>query len=253
MHIEADTFRAMSQNVVGEIVGREKPDEVIVVSAHHDTVLGMVGADDNGSGVIATLELTRMFAKRKQRPRRTIRFISYGVEEKLSVGAYLYMRSLSAREQRRVQFVINIDTIGSTVGTDIVYTTGSPRLEQVARNVWAKRRHPAEVRREVAPYSDHFPLNICGAPSVWLGRPSIGTEGFWYLHSVHDNPLHVSPSVMARTIETAAALLDRAANEPRLPFRREIAPPVMKRVRAIAKQAYRHPWNPGTYRYPAGK
>ncbi|MCE9591196.1 MAG: Zn-dependent exopeptidase M28 [Planctomycetes bacterium] len=246
--VEARTFPATSQNVVAEITGSRRPDEVILVSGHHDSVLGIVGADDNGSGVAFTLELARLFARR--RPARTIRFVSYGVEEKLSVGSYLYMRSLPPRERARIVLALNADGISSCIGTDMAIVTGSAALERLVRQTWLKRRHPCEVRRAVNPYSDHFPPNIHGIPSILLTRPTIMTEGYWTLHSVHDNPDHVSPAVLARTIDTAAVLLDRVANAARLPFPRAIAPGVMRGVRATARQAYRHPWNPETYRYP---
>ena len=73
----------VQKNVIGEVVGTKQPEQVIVVSSHHDTVPGSVGADDNASGVVFVLELARIFAK--YQPKRTIRFVSYGVEERLSV------------------------------------------------------------------------------------------------------------------------------------------------------------------------
>lgn len=68
-------------NVMAEIKGRELPDEIIVVGAHYDSVpfSGSLGADDNISGVAATLALARRFA---QKPcRRTLRFIAFANEE----------------------------------------------------------------------------------------------------------------------------------------------------------------------------
>ena len=50
LSIRAKTFPGTTQNVLGEIVGSDYPDEVIVVSGHHDCVEENVGADDNGSG-----------------------------------------------------------------------------------------------------------------------------------------------------------------------------------------------------------
>ena len=245
--IQSRSFPARSQNVIGEIPGRDRPDQVIVVSGHHDSVWGIVGADDNGSGVIFVLELARLLARR--RPRRTIRFISYGVEERLSVGSYLYMRSLKARERKQIVLALNADGGGSAVGTDVVMVTGTTRLEKLAKEIWDKRRHPAEIRRDLSPYSDQFPLNIAGVPSVWVTRPNIGSHGHWTLHSVHDNRDHVSPAVLARTIDTAAALLDRVADAPRLPLQRRIDTPLMCEVKKVARREYRHPWSPESFDY----
>ena len=249
--IKAKTFAATSQNVVGQITGSTRPDQVIVVSGHHDCVWGNVGADDNASGVVFTLELARLFARR--RPRRTIRFISYGVEEKLSIGAYLYMRSLSAKQRKQCVLAVNADAIATSAGTDVLNVTGTAGLEKLVRNCWRRCCHEADIRRTVNPYSDHFPLNICDTPSVWLSRPSIMTDGFWTLHSEHDNLDNVSPQVIGRTINTTARFLDQVAFAPRLPFTPTIDPQVMRSVRAVARQAYRHPWSPDKFKYPNGR
>ena len=248
--IKARTFPAMSQNVVGEVIGSDRADEIIAVSGHHDCVWGNVGADDNGSGVVFTLELARLFAGR--RPRRTIRFISYGVEEKLSLGSYLYMRSLPPRERHRFILSVNADLIASTTGNDSVYVTGTASLEKVARECWMQCRHPATVERLICQYSDHFPLNICGVPSLWLTRPSMLGGGYWHLHSVHDNPENVSVRVISRTINTTRRFIAKVADAPRLPFKRGIDARVMREVRAMAKQEFRHPWSVGQFRYGDG-
>jgi len=240
-------FPATSQNVMGHIVGRDRPDEVIIVSGHHDCVEENVGADDNGSGVIFMLELARILSR--HRLRRTVRFISYGVEERLSVGSYLYMRSLSRAQQRQIVFVANADCIASTMGTDHVRVTGTPPLERLVRSTWQAQKHPAEIRAEVHAYSDHYPFNIIGVPSVSLGRPSVVGGGSWQLHSGHDTTGHVSATVLARTIDTSADLLKRVANAPNLPFARQIEPKLARQVRTIARDVYRHPWSPAEFDY----
>lgn len=245
--INAKSFVDSSQNVMAQIVGRSKPDEVIIVSGHHDCVDENVGADDNGSGAIFMLELARILSRR--RLRRTVRFISYGVEERLSIGSYLYMRLLSKAQQRQVVWVLNADGISSAVGTDQVRVTGTPAMERLAKRVWQSQKHPAEVMAMVSAYSDHFPFNIIGVPSVFLGRQSIVGGAAWQLHSRHDNPQHVSAAVLARTIDTAAQLLIKVANAPKLPFTRRIEPILAKQVATIARNVYRHPWSPDKFDY----
>ena len=239
LSLKTRAFPAQSQNVIGEIVGSKYPDEVIIVSGHHDCVSTNVGAGDNGSGVVFTLETARLLAKR--RPKRTIRFISYGVEEKLSVGAYAYLRSLSKAEQKRIVFVCNLDHAASHIGEDLVNVTGTPGLRKFIDSHWQKRGHPARVETGVSPYSDHFPLNIVGVPSLFLTRPNMMGDVYWDLHSIHDNLDNVSRPVMARTIETATAMLRRVADAPRMPFQRKLEPKVATEVRKIARAAYHHP------------
>lgn len=247
LDVTTRAFRADSQVVIGEVVGTRHPDQVVIVSGHHDSVRGNVGADDNASGVVSVLELAALFAKR--RPKRTLRFVSYGVEERLSVGAYMYMRSLSAKEAGNVVFVCNFDSAASHIGQDVAGVTGTPALERLVRRHWDKRKHPVRVRPMVNPYSDHFPFNIVGAPSIWLTRPSMMGEGYWTLHSAHDNLDNVSATVLARTLDTTRALLDEIVTADRLPFARKIDPKLAAEVRRVAKNAYHHPWSTKRFDY----
>lgn len=245
--IKARIFPAMSQNVIGEIKGSRRPEEVIVISGHHDCVWGNVGADDNGSGVVFTLEMARIFSKR--RPGRTLRFISYGVEEKLSVGSYLYMRSLSPRQRNQCVLAVNCDGGGTHVGSDMINVTGSAGLQKLADTVWRQCRHPATIKPLLCPYSDHFPLNICGIPSIWVFRPSMLGDGLWNLHSVYDNLDNVSTKVISRNINTTAVFIRKVADADRLPFKRGIDSQTMKEIRKMARREYRHPWSPNQFRY----
>ncbi len=241
--VNARVMPGRSQNVVGEITGSKHPDQVVIVSGHHDCVWGNTGADDNGSGVVFTLELAKLLAGTC--PRRTLRFISYGVEERLSVGSYLYAQSLSASQRKQIVFALNADGIGDHMGPDELRVTGTPGLEKLAGEHWRRCGHPANVLREVTPFSDQFPINVCGAPSIFLGRAGM----MWKLHSTHDNFEHVDLDVMRRTITTSAKFLQRIANAPRLPFPRSLAPDIAREVRSIAKYYFHHPWSPDTFPY----
>ncbi len=242
LSIQARHFTSASQNILGQIVGHEYPDEVILVSGHHDCVEENVGADDNASGVIFMLELARILSK--HRLRRTVRFVSYGVEERLSIGSYLYMRSLSKAQQRKIIFAANADGISSAVGTDHVRVTGTPPLERLVQQTWRTGKHPAQISSSVHAYTDHFPFNIVGVPSVSLGRSAIVGGASWQLHSKHDNTDHVSTKVLARSINTTAKLLLRIANVKTSLFTRRINPILQRQVRSIARDIYRHPWSP---------
>ena len=66
-------------NLIVEIKGKTRPDEILVVGAHYDTVPATPGADDNASGVASMLELARAFARRDND--RTIRFVAFANEE----------------------------------------------------------------------------------------------------------------------------------------------------------------------------
>jgi len=66
---------------IGRIVGTEYPEEVIIVSAHADTVRDAPGADDDGSGCANFMEVLRVLLMNGYQPRRTIEFIGWAAEE----------------------------------------------------------------------------------------------------------------------------------------------------------------------------
>jgi acetylornithine deacetylase/succinyl-diaminopimelate desuccinylase-like protein len=80
--VRRQSFKAggeLCQNLEIEIPGTTKPEEIVVVGAHYDSVSGSPGADDNASGVAATLALARSLAG--QKPARTLRFVAFVNEE----------------------------------------------------------------------------------------------------------------------------------------------------------------------------
>jgi carboxypeptidase Q len=72
---------ARSANVVGEIRGRERPDEVVVLGGHFDSWDVGTGATDDGGGCVAAWEAVRLIKKLGLRPRRTVRVVLFTNEE----------------------------------------------------------------------------------------------------------------------------------------------------------------------------
>lgn len=85
---EEHTYR----NLIVEIAGKELPGEVVIVGAHFDAVPTAPGADDNGSGTAALLELARVL---KDEPmKRTVRLVFFNLEEVGLVGSSRYVKEL---------------------------------------------------------------------------------------------------------------------------------------------------------------
>jgi carboxypeptidase Q len=85
---DADSF-----NVVGELRGREKPSEVVVVSGHFDSWDVGTGSTDDGGGCVVTWEALRLMKKLNLRPRRTVRVVLWTNEENGTRGALAYRDS----------------------------------------------------------------------------------------------------------------------------------------------------------------
>jgi carboxypeptidase Q len=93
-HTEPDVESA---NVVGEIRGRERPDEVVVVSGHLDSWDVGTGATDDGGGCIVAWEALRVMKTLGLRPRRTVRVVLWTNEENGGRGGLAY------RDQHRAE------------------------------------------------------------------------------------------------------------------------------------------------------
>ena len=106
-HFEAD---AESANVVGEIRGRELPDEVVVVSGHLDSWDVGAGATDDGGGCVVTWEALRLMKKLNLRPRRTVRVVLFTNEENGGRGGQAY------RDQHRAELAKHVMMLESDGG-----------------------------------------------------------------------------------------------------------------------------------------
>ena len=99
VRVAVNLVQAQSQNVIAEWPGRSPQLPAIALTAHHDTQCGNVGADDNASGVVCLLAFARALAGAKLQ--RTVRLISFGAEEQLSVGSFAYVRDHAITPARR--------------------------------------------------------------------------------------------------------------------------------------------------------
>ena len=98
-------------NLLATIPGTKYPERILEISAHHDTVPGTVGADDNTSGVVVMLEVARLL--QEHRPEYTVRLCFFAAEEIGLRGSYEHVRlMLESGEVENVFGLINMDTVG---------------------------------------------------------------------------------------------------------------------------------------------
>ena len=92
-HSEAETLAQMNAfNILAEIPGTARADEVVMIGAHFDSTHAGTGATDNATGVAAMMEVMRMLQAIDARPRRTIRLGLWGAEEQGLLGSREYVR-----------------------------------------------------------------------------------------------------------------------------------------------------------------
>lgn len=131
-------------NVVADLVGSEKPDEVVIVCAHLDSWHQATGATDNGTGTCSTLECARILTAAGVKPKRTIRFCLWTGEEQGLLGSQKYVVQ-HRQEMDKVSAVFNHDS-----GTNWAYTL------TVAESMRADFEAAlAPVMQMTAPQKDH--------------------------------------------------------------------------------------------------
>ena len=212
-----DTYEIRGQachNIETEIRG--KRPEIILIGAHYDSVFGSPGANDNGSGVAATLALARRFAGRKTE--HTLRFVAFVNEEPpyfLSdeMGSFIYAGRCKARGDK-IPVMISLETIGyfsdapnsqsyPSAGLGIFYPkvgnfigfVGNVRSRSLLRRVIAAFRKYAKIPSEGAALPSFIPgVSWSDQRSFWRhGYPGIMVTDtapfrYPYYHSADDTP-----------------------------------------------------------------
>jgi carboxypeptidase Q len=153
------------EDVVGEIRGYEKPDEVVILGAHLDSWEFGTGALDNGCNAALVIEAARAIKATGLLPRRTIRFVLFSGEEQGTVGSFEYVKAHRA-ELDKIRAMITFDAgIGRVTG----YSLGGRRdLEAGLREVlkplesWGSNNHTYDASFG----TDNFDFLLEGVPTL---------------------------------------------------------------------------------------
>jgi hypothetical protein len=154
-----------ARNVVAEIRGRERPNEIVLIGAHLDSWDLGTGAEDNGVNAATVIDIARSFKSLGLIPRRTVRFVLFTGEEQGMLGSQAYV-SQHAREMAGHVMMITFDTgSGHTTG---FYLNGREEL-----------RHPLDEALAAVPGldatddsleaidgTDNFDFLLSGVPNV---------------------------------------------------------------------------------------
>jgi Zn-dependent M28 family amino/carboxypeptidase len=161
---------AESANVIGEIRGSEKPDEVIVIGGHLDSRDLGEGAHDDGAGVVQSIEALRLLKSIGVRPKRTIRVVLFMNEENGLRGATAYADGAGKGNEKHIA-AIESDRGGfaprgfEVEGTDeqvARLAAWSPLFASTGASWFVKGHAGADV----APLKDHGALTIGFVPEA---------------------------------------------------------------------------------------
>lgn len=182
-----------SHNVVGEIRGRSKPDEIVVVGCHLDSWDVGQGAQDDGAGCVAAMEAGRIIAGLDRAPRRTVRVVLYTNEENGLAGGRTYAE---AHVDENHVAALEMDTgAGAFLGYRVqTRTGGTPEADQ-AENARIRDRF-SEVHPLFSALNPVFVDSFSGAdigPLVSDGVLGFGlhmdTTGYWPIHHTEADTL----------------------------------------------------------------
>jgi carboxypeptidase Q len=201
---------APSRNVVAEIVGRERPEEVVVISGHLDSWDVGQGAMDDGGGSVAAWEAVRLMQRLGLRPRRTVRVVLWTNEENGVRGGTAYRDTHRAQLDRHVLAIESDNGVFRPFGFRFQGPDASlPMMRQIARllePIGAGRMEKGDGEADVGP------MIALGVPGLALDVD--GTKYFWYHHSSADTMDKLDPGEIARCVAAMAVAAYVVADMP---------------------------------------
>lgn len=197
---------AQSHNVMGELVGSEKPSEIVVMGGHIDSWDVGSGAMDDGGGVVVAWEAIRLLKRLGLTPRRTIRVVGWTNEENGGRGGAAY-RDQHQREVHQLA----IESDGGVFAPTGFGFTGPP----------AARAAIEAIGSLLAPIgagtigasgggADIGPIMQTGVPGMGLNVDD--TRYFWFHHTDADTPDKLKPAEVRRVVAAMAVMAYIAAD-----------------------------------------
>ncbi|HEX9950402.1 MAG TPA: M20/M25/M40 family metallo-hydrolase [Rubricoccaceae bacterium] len=211
----------LSRNVLAEVTGRERPNEIVVAGGHIDSWDVGQGAVDDLDGCVVAWEAVRVLSRLGLRPRRTVQVACWTNEENGTRGGQAFRDSLGSATAN-VQLALESDEgvfaprgfgyTGAPGGLDLLRAAAEPLLRPVLES------EPAGEIGIVAGGggSDIEPLMDDGVPGLSLNTAN--EDYFLYHHTAADTVDKLNPRDLARAVAATAVLLYVAAEMPeRLP------------------------------------
>lgn len=233
-----DSYDVPVVNLEVEIPGTRQAGEIIVIGAHYDSVEGSPGANDNGSGVAALLEIARVLAG--SRPQRTIRLVFFANEEppfyySWDMGSRQYAHRAHSRGEKIVA-MLSLETIGCykpepgsqrypfpfslfyPKTADFIAFVGNYQSRLLVRRIIGAFRHHARLPSEgiAAPgfitgigWSDHWSFWQEGYPALMVTDTAFFRSEDY--HTRGDTPEKLDYERMARLVNGLTATIRELA------------------------------------------
>jgi len=215
LYMEAQTMPdlANSRNVIAQITGSEKPNEIIVMGGHLDSWDVGTGAIDDGAGILVTWEALRIIQQSGLVPRRTIRVVGWTNEENGNRGAETY-----ASNHINESHILAIESDSGIFAFDSFGYNGPKDDPDFGRNVLIDISKlitdvigfNVSITNKLTGTTDISPLLRQGIPGATLNTN--GDTYFWYHHSATDTIDKMNPEDFVTSSSALAALVYLVAN-----------------------------------------
>jgi hypothetical protein len=178
-------------NVIADIKGTEKPEEIVIVSGHLDSWdgPGSQGTCDNGTGTMVALEAARILMKSGAKPKRTIRFVMWTGEEQGLHGSRRYVE-MHKDNLDKISAVL-VDDGGTNYSGGLVCIAAMEPMLRAAIAPVATFFADMPVNlvvRETMPRgggSDHAPFNSVGVPGFFWNET--GRANYQFIHHTQND------------------------------------------------------------------
>ncbi len=203
LRMDAETLPdAPSRNVIGEIVGSELPEEVVVVGGHSDTWDVGQGAMDDGGGIVAAWEAVHLLHELGLRPRRTVRAVMFVNEENGLRGGNGYR---DTHIDELDNHILAIESDGGVFKPTALGFSGSEEAFEILTGI-APLLAPLGVDvTQGGGGADIGPIMREGVPG--MGLQVDGTRYFWYHHTAADTIDKLDPRELAECVAALAVMV----------------------------------------------
>jgi len=202
MYEQRDSRNVIADKPASAGAPRGEDAVVVVLGGHFDTVPGVPGANDNGSGIATLLAIAEEIAG-KSYP-FTVRFIAFGSEELGLEGSQYYVDNLTEDELDQLLAMLNFDALGTSRVSGIL---AADELADVVMRIGGASGITVERHFELGGgASDHAPFFAEGIPFVFF----LGDD-FSRIHTIEDTLEFVRPELMGNAAALAIVLLDELA------------------------------------------
>jgi Zn-dependent M28 family amino/carboxypeptidase len=206
-----------SYNVIGEITGASKPEEIIVIGGHYDGHDINQSANDNGAGTAVVMEAARALAPHREHIARTIRFVAFAQEEMGLIGSENYVK-----EHLHEHHAFMINTDGAGRGSRAVFSLQNwPEATSFFKRLFGEMLEAqVSVGDRVSLYSDMYNFAREGIPSSTYSSsdPVSGGAPRGYGHTYWDTLDKLNPKGIQNDAIILSRLLLRLATLPELPL-----------------------------------